>query len=89
MKKEHSLTLINGIFDNADTIEIILSLIDKKIKFNEINSFRNLIKSKEQDKNLEKRIEELKKARVSFLEYMHFHKKDSFKIDSIINIKSL
>ena len=37
MKKEHSLTLIDGIFDNADTIEIILSLIDKKIKFNEIN----------------------------------------------------
>lgn len=89
IKNEHTLTLIDGVFNKADTVEIILSLIDKKLKFNELNSFRNLIKSKEKDQDIQKRIDELRKARVLFLEYVQLHKNENFKIDSDIKIKTV
>jgi hypothetical protein len=61
MKKELKLKLIEGIFDQSDTNEIILSMIEKKIQFHEINSFRNFVKHNKKDAKLQKRIDALKK----------------------------
>ena len=87
MKKELTLKLIDGVFDNSDTTDIILSMIDKKIEFNEMYSFRNLVKFNKKDMNLQSRIDELKKARMSFVEYVNLNKNASFKLESEINIK--
>lgn len=87
MKKELTLTLMDGLFDNEDTTDIILSMIDKKIEFDELNSFRNLIKYNKKDEGLEKRIYELRKARLTFLEFMHNNRKEKFKLASEITIK--
>lgn len=87
MKKELTLKLIDGVFDNSDTTDIILSMIDKEIEFNEMYSFRNLVKFNKKDVNLQSRIDELKKARMSFVEYVNLNKNASFKLESEINIK--
>ena len=87
MKKELTLKLIDGVFDKSDTTDIILSMIDKKIEFNEMNSFRNLVKFNKKDMNLQSRIDELKKARMSFVEYINLNKNENFNLESEINIK--
>ena len=43
--------------------EIILTMIDKKIEFNEMSSFRNLVTNNNKDLNLEARIQALKLAK--------------------------
>mgnify|MGYP000455694907 CR=1 FL=1 len=63
MKKEFETSLINGVFDNKDTADILLSMLNKKIEYHELRSFSNLIKFNEKDISMEDRIEELKKAR--------------------------
>jgi hypothetical protein len=87
MNDELKLSLINGVFEHLDTKEIILSMLDKKIEFHELNSFRNLVKLNKKDLNLEKRINELKKARILFVEFINSNKDKNFKIDSEIMIK--
>lgn len=89
MKKELKLCLIDGIFNANDISEIVLSLIEKKIEFNELNSFRNTVKFNKKDEQLEKRIEALKNARKSFLAFTKENEKASFKIASDIIIQAI
>jgi hypothetical protein len=87
MNNELKISLINGFFDHEDATEIILSMLDKKIEYHELNSFRNLVKLNLKDLNLEKRIDELKKTKSLFIEFINSNKDKNFKIDSEIMIK--
>lgn len=89
MNKELKLKLIDGIFGQSDTNDIILSMIDKKIEFNELNSFRDLVKLNKKDVDLQNRIDELKKERQLFIEFIQLNKHQQFKIQSEINIQIL
>jgi hypothetical protein len=87
MKKEFETSLINGVFDNKDTADIILSMLNKKIEYHELKSFSNLIKFNENDIHLEERIVALKKARQLFLEYLNSNRNSVFEIQSEIKVK--
>jgi hypothetical protein len=89
MKEEFEIKLINGVFDNTDTTEIILSMLNKKIEYHELIHFSKLIKYNEKDLQLENRIEALKKARQSFIEFLSLNKDSVFKIQSDIKIDVL
>jgi len=87
MKKELVITLINGVFDSLDATEIVLSMINKKIEYHELNSFSNLIKFNEKDVHLEDRIDALKKDRDLFIAYINSNKDKTFKIQSDIKVE--
>jgi hypothetical protein len=86
MKKEFETSLINGVFDKTDSTDIILSMLNKKIEYHELKSFSNLVKFNEKDFYLEDRIDELKKARQLFIEFINSNEDKSFKIQSEIKI---
>jgi hypothetical protein len=87
MKKELVITLMNGVFDSLDATEIVLSMINKKIEYHELNSFSNLIKFNEKDVHLEDRIDALKKDRDLFIAYINSNKDKTFKIQSDIKVE--
>jgi hypothetical protein len=87
MKKELKLKLIEGIFDQSDTNEIILSMIEKKIQFHELNSFRNFVKHNKKDTKLQKRIDALKKERKLFIAFIKSKKNQNYKVHSEISIQ--
>jgi hypothetical protein len=87
MKKELVIALINGVFDSLDATEIVLSMINKKIEYHELNSFSNLIKFNEKDVHLEDRIDALKKDRDLFIAYLNSNKDKTFKIQSDIKVE--
>lgn len=87
MKKPLKLKLIDGVFDQLEINDIILSMIDKKIQFHELNSFRNLVKHNKKDEVLLNRIAELKKERQTFIEYINTNINHKFKINSEIKIE--
>jgi len=89
MKKQLKLNLINGLFDASDMTDVILSMIDKKIEFNELTSFRNFVKFNKKDLNLQQRIEDLKQTRTKFLEFAKNNQDAKFKIQSEININTV
>ncbi|MEI8141914.1 MAG: hypothetical protein WCG90_03500 [Chitinophagia bacterium] len=87
MKNELVIALINGVFDSLDATEIVLSMINKKIEYHELNSFSNLIKFNEKDVHLEDRIDALKKDRDLFIAYINSNKDKTFKIQSDIKVE--
>jgi hypothetical protein len=89
MKQEFVTTLINGVFDNKDATDIILSMLNKKIEYHELRSFSNLIKFNEKDICVEDRIEELKNARRLLIEFINSNRVSTFKIQSEIKVKVL
>jgi hypothetical protein len=89
MKNEFETILIDGVFDNTDTTDIILSMLNKKIEYHELKSFSNLIKFNEKDVHLENRIVALKKSRQLLIEFINSNKDSVFKIQSEIKVKVL
>ena len=89
MKNQIKLNLIDGLFDATDMTDVILSMIDKKIEFNELISFRNFVKFNKKDLNLRQRIEDLKQTRTKFLEFAKNNHYAKFKIQSEININTV
>lgn len=87
MKNSITIKLIDGIFDQLTAKEIILTMINKKIEFLELNSFSDLVKYNQKDEQLEARIEELKKERLNYLQFIQKNKENQFKIASEINIE--
>jgi hypothetical protein len=89
MKNALKMKLIDGIFELSEMNEIILTMIDKKIQFHELNSFRNLVQHNQKDVKQQDRIEELKKERQLFIEYINSNINENFKINSEIKIQTL
>jgi hypothetical protein len=89
MKNEFETILIDGVFGNTDTTDIILSMLNKKIEYHELKSFSNLIKFNEKDVHLENRIVALKKSRQLLIEFINSNKDSVFKIQSEIKVKVL
>lgn len=89
MKNALKMKLIDGIFELSEMNEIILTMIDKKIQFHELNSFRNLVQHNQKDAKQQDRIEELKKERQLFIEYINSNINENFKINSEIKIQTL
>lgn len=87
MKKD--IKLIEGTFKESEALDIILSMINKKIEFHELNSFSNLVKLNKQDDQLQKRIEVLNEERQNFIKFIELNKNREFKITSEINIEAL
>ena len=82
MKKEFETSLINGVFDNKDTADIILSMLNKKIEYHELRSFSNLIKFNEKDIYVEDR-----KARQLLIEFINSNRDSAFEIQSELKVK--
>ncbi|MBK0383455.1 hypothetical protein I5M32_10830 [Pedobacter sp. SD-b] len=76
--------LIDGVFNAVDAKEILLTLIDKKIKFHELKSFSNEIKAGSTDGESLERVEELKKTRDHIILFL----KDKLIDNLSFNIKS-
>lgn len=89
MKNALKMKLIDGVFELSEMNEIILTMIDKKIQFHELNSFRKLVQHNEKDEKQQDRIEELKKERQLFIEYINSNINENFKINSEIKIQTL
>ena len=87
MNSLETIKLIDGVFDKESAKEIILTMIDKKIEFNEMHSFRNLINNNQRDSDIENRIKSLKKAKLGIIEYLNSATLSDVKIDAIIKIQ--
>lgn len=87
MNSLETIKLIDGVFDKESAKEIILTMIDKKIEFNEMHSFRNLINNNQRDSDIEDRIKSLKKAKLGIIEYLNSATLSDVKIDAIIKIQ--
>lgn len=61
--KKDSFNLIKGNFSPDEASEIVHDLFSKKIHFNELKSFSQLVRFGAIDPKLQKRIEELKLSR--------------------------
>jgi hypothetical protein len=88
MKHKQIIKLIDGVFDQENAKEIILTMIDKKIEFNEMNSFSKLVKQNITDSKLERRTKELKHAKQAIIEYFNAIKSAEFKLLAEIQIEA-
>lgn len=89
MKNKQIIKLIDGVFDQENAREIILTMIDKKIEFNEMNLFSKLVKENVKDTALEKRTEALKQAKQQIIAYFNPSNLQAFKILAEIQIEPL
>jgi|DEB19_MinimDraft_3_1074340.scaffolds.fasta_scaffold31070_3 hypothetical protein len=87
MKEIYDITLIDGLFEETNAKEIILTMIDKKIEFNEMSSFRNLVTNNNKDLNLEARIQALKLAKQELIHFLKNDNNKKFKISAKIKIE--
>ena len=88
MKQVQVVKLIDGVFDASSAKEIILTMIDKKIEFNQLNSFRNQVTHNVKDSKLEARIKDLKSAKQGIIDFLNNENAKNFKISAEINIES-
>jgi hypothetical protein len=88
MENNHVVQLIDGNFDLASAKEIILTMIDKKIEYHEMNSFRSLVTSNLNNANIESKIKELKLTKQRFIDYLNAAPTGKFKISAAINIEA-
>ncbi|MEO5910986.1 MAG: hypothetical protein ABIP95_08865 [Pelobium sp.] len=83
--------LIEGIFSAKDAREILLTLIEEKIKFHELKSFSDEVKTGAKNNQSLLKIEELKNTRVNILSFLvkDEHKNESFHLTSSIEIEKV
>ena len=83
--------LVEGTFNAKDTEEILLTLIEQKIKFHELKSFSNEVKTGKKHAESLQKVEELNNTRKKIKELVSSdaNKSSSFSILSTINIEIL
>ena len=89
IKKANKLKLIQGVFKADKAKDILLTLIDSKVQFHQLNNFSSQIRHGNQDEFSLERIQdlkELKKNILKILDYADFNGQE-LQIDSSINIK--
>ncbi len=81
--------LIKGVFSPDDALEIIMHLLNEKIKYHGVRSFNQSIRIGSKDEWSEVRIEELKESRDEIKFLLDKAKEDghTVKINSIISIE--
>lgn len=86
--KSVEIDLINGSYNSADSAEIVCHLLDEKLKFLQIRNFSDQVRFGEQDEEINRRIEEIKKASQEAREFLKSDQsgKKKFKIESKITI---
>ena len=89
MDNKIEIKLIDGIFNEENAKEIILTMINKKIEFNEIKGLGNLVKRNEEDNHLEQRIKELKMQRQNIINHFNNNNNESFEIQAVIRINPI
>jgi len=83
-----SESLINGVFNGVEAKEVILSIIDYKIKFHHKKILHHFDQTGEALYASDKRISELKEIRKNLIEYLKENENRSFKISSTLDISS-
>ena len=88
MNTPAEFTLIDGTFDLLDAKDLILGLIDHKIRFHSMKNFGTKVRLGENDDHSEKRLEALKAWRVKLLEMVAEAEKNNpqWSIHSAISI---
>ena len=89
MDNKIEIKLIDGIFNEENAKEIILTMINKKIEFNEIKGLGNLVKRNEEDNHLEQRTKELKIQRQNIINHFNKNNNERFEIQAIIRINHI
>ncbi|MGJ8660633.1 MAG: hypothetical protein ACSHXL_01220 [Bacteroidota bacterium] len=81
--------LIKGVFSPSDALEIIMHLMQEKIKFHGVRSFNQSIRIGTKDEWSEMRIDELKQSRDQIKQLLEKAKQDgnSVNINSNISIE--
>ncbi len=83
--------LIEGVFSAKDAKEVLLTLIDQKIKFHELKSFSSKIKFGKADEESLQRVNDLTQTKTDIMKYL-VNKVDnglSFSIKSFIEIEEV
>ncbi len=83
--------LVEGIFNAEDAEEILLTLIEQKMKFHELKSFSNEVKTGQKHLQSLQKVEELAETRRKIKELVNAEVNNSavFSILSTINIEIL
>jgi len=81
--------LIEGVFSAKDAKEVLLTLIDQKIKFHELKSFSSEIKFGKADEESLSRVDDLTKTKNDIIKYLvgKVDKEFDFNIKSFIEIE--
>jgi hypothetical protein len=88
MSKEN-FTLLAGSFTASEAKEILLNLIDDKIKFHNKKNLKSLEHTAQQDAFSNDRVQKLKESRNMIIEMMDKAPKDKhFKLSSIVSIEA-
>ncbi len=83
--------LVEGTFNAKDSEEILLTLIEQKIKFHELKNFSNEVKTGKKHSESLSKVAELNETRAKIKELLNLeaNKSASFSILSTINIEIL
>ncbi len=80
--------LIDGIFDNEESKDLILTLLDDKINFQKCKNLSLKVKKGSLAPHVTDRIEKLRKVRKELVAFFEEHKNSTdFTINSIVEIK--
>lgn len=85
MSYDHNFTLIKGEFTLADGREVLMNLINRKIKFHNLKIIQNFEKKGVKDLESQNRIRELEKTRREILNLL----KSNDQKDITLNINSV
>jgi hypothetical protein len=88
MEKKQNFKLIDGVFDPVEAKKIIISLINNKINFHNLEDFSNHVRFNDNLSNSKKRITELQKNKEDVSSLIAFAEKNGWqlKINSTIEI---
>lgn len=87
MENNKKVILIDGVFDTSDAKDILVTLLQNKIKYHNLKNFRSKEMKGEEDESCVKRVAELKKSIQEVLELFN-EKKSTIKLYSEVSIKT-
>lgn len=90
-KMKEQFKLIEGVFSAKDAKEVLLMLIEEKIKFHDLKSFSNEVKTgKKSEESLEK-VEELRATKAKIISFVDGKDAElsNFTITSTIDIEQI
>lgn len=89
--KKQNFKLIDGVFEPADAKKMIVSLINNKINYHNLEDFSNHIRFNEDLVHSQKRVSELQEAKNNIAEIVEFAEQNKMKLElkSIIEINLL
>ncbi|WP_017257185.1 hypothetical protein [Pedobacter arcticus] len=88
---EEKFKLIEGTFNSKDTKEILLTLIEEKIKFHDVKSFSTEERTGKKNQESLLKIQELKETRAEIISFIDAEENglNVFKINAYIDIERI